>query len=114
MTALLDPRTADKLTKLLGMLGSAHDGERASAAALADKLVRSQGLTWPEVIASRSSCSTVEEQVGLALANLDALSMWERGFIYTVNGQTKLSPKQRAVLDRIERKVRAYRDGGCA
>lgn len=49
--ALLDPRSADRLRKLCGMFGSAHDGERASAAAMADKLVRTAGLTWNEIIA---------------------------------------------------------------
>jgi hypothetical protein len=39
-------------------------------------------------------------------------SMWERGFVHTVNDRHRLSSKQRDVLDRIERKVRAYRDGG--
>ena len=113
MTAILDPRAADRLAKICGMFGSSQDGERASAAAKADELVRSYGLTWPDVIAPRFSRST-EEQIGFALANLDALSMWERGFIYTVNGRPDLSPKQRDVLNRIERKVRAYRDGGGA
>ena len=121
MTAILDPRAADRLAKLCGMFGSDHDGERAGAAAKADELVRSHGLTWPGVIAplflscvtSHNSRST-EEQIGFALANLDALSMWERGFLYTVNGRPELSPKQRDVLNRIDRKVRAYRDGGGA
>lgn len=46
----LDAATADRLAKLCGMLGSDHDGERASAAAKADRLVRDAGLTWPEII----------------------------------------------------------------
>jgi hypothetical protein len=63
------------------------------------------------VLAPRSN-STIEEQIGLALANLEALTTWERGFVYTVNGRQHLSQKQRDVLDRIERKARAYREGG--
>jgi hypothetical protein len=51
VTALIDPNSATRLAKILGMLGSNHDGERASAAAKADAMVRSMGLTWPEVIA---------------------------------------------------------------
>jgi hypothetical protein len=39
MTALLDPRLADKLAKLCGLFSSDHDGERASAAAMADKML---------------------------------------------------------------------------
>jgi hypothetical protein len=48
--ALLDPHAADRLRKLCGMLGSAHDGERAAAGLKADQLVRQLGLTWQDVI----------------------------------------------------------------
>lgn len=40
----------ERLGKLLGMLGSDHDGERASAALMANKLVLEQGMTWPEIL----------------------------------------------------------------
>jgi hypothetical protein len=46
----LDPRSAERLIKLLGMLGSNHDGERAAAATKANELVRAHGLTWFDVI----------------------------------------------------------------
>lgn len=36
--------------RLLGMMGSAHDGERSNAAALADRLVRDAGLVWEQVV----------------------------------------------------------------
>jgi hypothetical protein len=49
--AQLDPVSADKLTKILGLLGSNHAGEREAAAQAADRLVRGLGLTWSEVIA---------------------------------------------------------------
>jgi hypothetical protein len=48
--ALLAQHSADKLVKICGLLGSDHEGERASAAAKADALVRSHGLTWADVI----------------------------------------------------------------
>jgi hypothetical protein len=54
MRALLDPQTAQRLAKLCGMFGSTFAGERAAAAARADSLVRSLGLTWFDVIAPRS------------------------------------------------------------
>jgi hypothetical protein len=50
MSARLDDASADRLTKLCGLLGSDHLGERAAAAAKADALVRSAGLTWRDVI----------------------------------------------------------------
>jgi hypothetical protein len=42
---------SDRLVKLCGLLGSAHDGERATAAAMADQLLRQNKLTWVDVIA---------------------------------------------------------------
>jgi hypothetical protein len=41
----------NRLTWLLGMLGSNFDSEVANAGRLADKLVRAAGLTWPDIIA---------------------------------------------------------------
>ena len=83
MTEVLDQRIAEKLARVLGMLGSAHDGERASAAALADKLIRAQGLTWPEIILSRlERITTIESEIDFALANgAGVLSAWEEGFL---------------------------------
>jgi hypothetical protein len=50
--ALLDPRAAEHLCKLLGMLGSRHDGERAAAAWKVHEFIRQIGLTWPDIIIS--------------------------------------------------------------
>jgi hypothetical protein len=46
----LQPEYRDKLVKLLGMLGSDHDGERAAAARLADQHRRKSGLTWGDLV----------------------------------------------------------------
>jgi hypothetical protein len=92
------------------MLGSEHAGERAAAALKADKLVRDKGLTWPEIIApSIKPRSSIAEQIAFAVANIDCLSMWERGFLYSINGKHRLTPKQLAVLDQIVAKVREAR-----
>ena len=48
--ALVTPKQVERLVQLCGMFGSSHDGERANAAALADRLVRQVGLTWAYVI----------------------------------------------------------------
>jgi hypothetical protein len=50
MTAL-DRPAIDHLIKLLGMLGSAHDGERAAAGLKAHELVKRFGLQWGDLIA---------------------------------------------------------------
>jgi hypothetical protein len=39
-----------RLAQLCGLFGSDHDGERATAAQMADRLVRDHGLTWPDVL----------------------------------------------------------------
>jgi len=49
--AQLEPATAARLAKILGLLGSDHDGERAAAGLKADQLLRESGLTWRDIIA---------------------------------------------------------------
>ena len=41
----------ERLIKLLGLLGSDHNGEIAAAGRLADALIRDAGVTWADVIA---------------------------------------------------------------
>jgi hypothetical protein len=43
-------KVAERLAQLCGMFGSSAAGERANAAALADRLVRQSGLSWHDVI----------------------------------------------------------------
>lgn len=111
MTALLDPNIADRLAKLCGMFGSDHDGERASAAAMADKLVRALGLTWSEIITSRPqiTATAIEEQIDFALFNGDeVLNAWEEGFLRGIRGREYFTQKQLAKLSDIVAKVRAH------
>ena len=44
----------ERLIKLLGLLGSAHNGEIAAAGRMADALIRDAGVTWADVIASET------------------------------------------------------------
>jgi hypothetical protein len=44
-----------RLAAILGMLGSAHAGERAAAAIQAEALRRKLGLTWAELLASQEA-----------------------------------------------------------
>jgi hypothetical protein len=39
-----------KLEKVLGMVGSAHEGERQAAIEMADRLLREMGLTWGDAL----------------------------------------------------------------
>jgi hypothetical protein len=54
----LDVTTAQRLTRLLGMLGSEHDGEVVNAGRMADRLVRERGLTWYSVILPKVAAPT--------------------------------------------------------
>ena len=44
-----------KLIRVLGMLGSEHPAERASAALAADRLVRGAGTSWAKLLATNEA-----------------------------------------------------------
>jgi hypothetical protein len=98
--ALLDSRSADKLVKICGLLGSNHDGERASAAAKADALVRSHGLTWADVVSPPMAPSAPRIRTWRA-----ADSNWRIMAEYCRLRYRSLSPKERAFVE----SVRAWR-----
>jgi hypothetical protein len=119
----LDDSAADRLAKLCGMFGSNHDGERASAAALADKLVRQLGLTWREIIVPANDPEpehkaapqwddpiTIEQALKVAQRYQVALTEWECGFVRDLRRKRtwRLSEKQNDVLNDIVEKCRLY------
>jgi hypothetical protein len=53
----------DKLAKVLGMLGSAHEGEIAAAGRAANQMIRAAGTTWPAL------CNADAKYLELALSN---------------------------------------------
>jgi len=104
-----------KLSKLLGLCSSNHDGEVLAAARKADALVRRAGLTWPEVIEPRACSSvagprTIAEAIRLCADNTEVLTRWERGFVAGLATYRKLSERQIEVLDCLVEKVRASLD----
>ena len=109
---MMAPLDRDRLAKLLGMLGSDHDGEVVSAGRHADALVRRAGLTWADVVSDRQralydrSFSSVEE-ISFCLRNRDGLSQWEIQFLLSLHRQSyELTERQRGVLAGIVAKVR--------
>ena len=110
MNAALD---RERLVKLCGMFDSDHAGERANAAAAADRLVRQAGLRWPDVIRPLllPSDPNVESQIKFCAACSDLLTPWERGFIASLGKQRRprLSEKQMAAFRRIVAKCMAGR-----
>jgi hypothetical protein len=121
MTALLDPRTADKLARICGMFGSDHDGERAAAAQMADKLVKQQGLRWADVISitpcsmapprpSTVAKSDYERSIRSALRDgAGVLNDWELGFLSSLLERKRLTQKQINKLRDIGFKVEVSR-----
>ena len=109
MTALLDNAVLERLARICGMFGSNHDGQRASAAAMADKILREHGVTWPQILIPDRS--TIEELISFALDHGGAgiLNAWEEGFIRGIKGRQSLTEKQLAKLGPIVAKVKARR-----
>lgn len=99
----------DKLARVLGMLGSAHDGEIAAAARAADALVRQSGLTWFQVINAPEGVPARprnDQDCICACLAAGGLSAWECSFLTTLLRRDRgLSFKQRICLERICRRV---------
>ena len=79
----------ERLIKLLGLLGSDHNGEIASAGRMADALIRDAGVTWADVIAPdavqrelvdalRAENEELREQVRRLLVEHNELQVRER------------------------------------
>jgi hypothetical protein len=123
MNAVLSPADRDRLVAILGMLGSAFDGERASAALLASRMLKAAGLAWGDVVCipkkeprqerprpDRSdpfvgrSWRTIATRCGDFPQHLDA---WELEFIAGLQRFPRLSPKQHDKLTTIVARLRA-------
>lgn len=101
----------ERLAKICGLFSSHHGGERGSAAAKADELVRASGLTWDDVILRPRKPpwpepETAADKLKLLYEHFDAFSEWERRFIIGVSDFRDPTPKQLAVMDSLVEKVR--------
>ena len=115
----LDKQTAERLAKLCAMFCSNHPGERASAAAMADSLVRKLGMTWLEILISNAKAGPLPAVDGLSIEELfdhalraedaNLLNPWERSFLINIYGQWRLTEKQIAKLRDIVAKYLARR-----
>lgn len=112
-------KTIDKLAKICGMLGSAHDGERASAALLATQILDDLDVTWRNVIERAFSASKPAASVDMDERNAgwhvgycawlinnkgDTLSKWDMDFLTSLTGRyasIRLTQKQADCLTRI-------------
>jgi hypothetical protein len=111
------PADRARLVAILGLLGSDHDGERASAGLLATRMLRQRGLQWIDLIAdcsvpppppSASRAVTLwRADLALAQRHLTFCRPWEQQFLRSVAQRPSLSPKQRLVLGEIATALRA-------
>jgi hypothetical protein len=104
MTKHLPRHELERLAKLCGLFGSDHAGERASAAAMADRIVRMHGLVWADVITPSSSLAlptrSTREKASFIYANRELLNEWGRDFATNVRRYAnRLSARQLHFLD---------------
>lgn len=113
MSALTDVQRV-RLARLLGMTGSAHDGEALNAARLADRLVRDAGITWVDVVSPAapalppSPVHRVPHWRVLAQRCAErpgCLTVWERSFVASLLGRASVSAKQRNILHDIAERL---------
>lgn len=109
----------DKLVKILRMFSSDHDGEVAAAARRAHQIVKDRSLDWDDLIISIEPARQRQERYDdneeadlirkCSERNL-CLTAWENEFVTSISASIlewgRLTPKQRAVLDRIVNKLK--------
>jgi hypothetical protein len=106
----------ERLARVLGMLGSEHDGEALAAARQAERLRAGAGLTWPDIVLAPSPQQmpwpgSIADAIELCISSGAALTAWDRKFLSSIARRppNRLSEKQLAVLARLVRSVRASR-----
>jgi hypothetical protein len=113
--------TVAELRKLAGIcarFGSPFDGERANAAALADRLVRDRGATWTDVLHAEPPVPVVIQPQAprywrqcaeeLLFEHSSAVTEWEQGCLQSILQKgDALSHKQEVILRRIATKCGA-------
>lgn len=80
-----------RLVKLLGMMGSTHDGEVRNAAQLAQRLVASLGLTWEDVFAGNGGGYSEEKVAQLVKDSFDY--GFEKGRAQALNDKLRVPQK---------------------
>ncbi len=110
----MTPAERRRLIGVLGRLGSNHDGERAAAGLLADRMIRSAGLSWDLVVLvsaapspAPSTSPSWRTDLQICQRHVSFLRPWEQTFVTGLAGRTSLSPKQRTILSEIADALRA-------
>lgn len=119
----IPPDLASKLAKVLGMLGSDHDGEIAAAGRRANMMIQKAGLTWGDVISPPTAPKpeppnrpprrwrtprTPSDSAALALMWGEVLTDWERDFCRSLVGRYRVSSRQAEILTQITDRIEAF------
>jgi hypothetical protein len=100
-----------QLVKLCGMFGSEFEGERATAAEFADRLVREAGWTWQDVLTPPAPRARGLDLIDYCLRQKERISDWEHNFLYGVRRYVVigegLTEKQIAILQNIAERLRS-------
>jgi hypothetical protein len=99
-----------RLARVLGMLGSGHDGEVLAAGRLVERLRQQAGATWDEILGqSAATPNSHQHDVETCLDNMRHLNSWEFDFLLGLAGFKQLSPQQSQKLAVIVQKVSTAR-----
>lgn len=116
------PLDRDKLVLVLRMLSSAHDGERASAALLASRMVEGCGKDWSDLLADPDADETPEPQdsaleelsrrVEACLSHPDMRGdQWRASFLTSMLGQ--LARGRMPTAKQSEKLAELFGKAGC-
>jgi hypothetical protein len=118
MPERISPAERIKLARILGMLGSEHDGERASAALAAERLRAKTGQSWSSLLAAESPPRLSHDvpagdadwrrQIAFCVRHYGLLNSWQRTFLAGVREWRGVpTDKQLRKLTEITGEVRA-------
>ena len=113
MSAVLElwPADRERLTKLLGLLGSQFSGERDAAVLAATRILDCDGLKWHEILSlphapkREPRYSTWRTTCGRLRQRTDDLRPWEWRFVADLPAFLRISSKQRYLLAGIAARV---------
>jgi hypothetical protein len=98
---MLDQPSAERLVKILGMLGSDHAGERDTAARTASRMLSDLSLTWQQLIVVPAP-SIVPRSTHMHMRRAET---WHRMALYCHNRRWGLNAiEQRFVADMLNRR----------
>jgi hypothetical protein len=101
------PTRSSAWSSCSGMLGSAHDGERAAAGLKAHELIRRHNLTWSDILLTAPAPASPpklgwRDKLTACAAHQHCLNSRERAFVLSLERwRGTPTEKQLAWLDRI-------------